>query len=410
MIELLKVDDLNVALEKLYNECINHDILIASDETFIKDAYNKILAEDVISKIEVPSFDKSTVDGYAVRARDTEGATDTIPTFLKIVGEVNMGDNTNLTINSGECVYVPTGGMIPEGADACVMIENCEKITDDKVAIYESVSVGRHTVKKGDDSKVGDLILKKGKKIKSGDMGLLSSVSIDKVKAYKSWNVTIISTGDELVDSTDKLEKGKIRDVNTNLLIGLCKKYGMNVVNTYLLKDDYKTLETTIVESMQKSDVVVVSGGSSKGKKDVSAFVIDNIADPGILTHGIAIKPGKPTITAVDKKTKTIIIGLPGHPVAAAVLFKLIVVNLYYKLAGGVLEDYCFEGKLIENIPASPGRMTIQLVNADDHFNITPIFGKSGIIRTLANAMGYIVLDKNSEGINKGSIVRVYYL
>ena len=410
MIDLLKVDSLDETVEKLYNECIRGNFRVAVEEICVSDSYNRILAEDIISNIDVPEFDRSVVDGYAVVAKDTEGANDTIPTILNVVGESMMGVPQNIEIKNGECVYVPTGAMLPKGSTACIMIENTENVTNDKIAVYESVAEGKYVIKAGDDIKKGDIALKKGHIIKASDMGFLSSIAVNRIKVYKKLNISIISTGDELIDENDKYSFGKIRDVNTNLLLGLSKKYNLNVVKKYLLKDDEKLLEETIKNAMKDSDIIISSGGSSKGKKDASSVVIDRLSSSGVLTHGIAIKPGKPTITAFNKNTSTILVGLPGHPVASAVLFKLVVINVIYKLMNVSVKEYTCEGIMTENIPASPGRMTIQLVKVDKDYNITPIYGRSGLIHTLALADGFIKLDTNQEGINKGSKVKVYYL
>ena len=410
MIDLLKVDSLDETVEKLYNECIIGNFSVDVEEINVSESFARILAEDVISSIDVPEFDRSVVDGYAVVAKDTGGANDTIPTILNVVGESMMGVPQNIEIKNGECVYVPTGAMLPKGATACIMIENTENVTNDKIAVYESVAEGKYVIKTGDDIKKGEVALKKGHIIKASDMGFLSSIAVNKIKVYKKLNITIISTGDELIDENDKYSFGKIRDVNTNLLLGLSKKYNLNVVKKYLLKDDETLLEETIKNAMKDSDIVISSGGSSKGKKDASSVVIDRLTSSGVLTHGISIKPGKPTITAFDKNNSTILVGLPGHPVASAVLFKLVVINVIYKLMNVSVKEYTCEGIMTENIPASPGRMTIQLVKVDKDYNITPIYGRSGLIHTLAIADGFIKLDTNQEGINKGSKVKVYYL
>lgn len=410
MLDLLKVDSLEEAIEKLYNECVNNHYSVDIEEIEVRDSLNRVLAADVVSDIYVPEFDRSTVDGYAVIAKDTEGANDSIPTFLNVVGESLMGKACEISIKNGECVYVPTGGMLPENANACVMIEHTDNITDKKVAIYESVAEGKYVIKKGDDVKKDDVVLKKGHVIKAADMGFLSSINVNKIKVYKRLNITIISTGDELISDNETLTLGKIRDVNTNLLIGLSNKCGFNVIKTYLLKDDEELLKTTLDSSMNNSDIVVMSGGSSKGKKDASSKVIDELTSSGVLTHGIAIKPGKPTITGYDNKTKTIVVGLPGHPVASAILFKLIVVGVVQKLMGIEEKALVCEGIISENMPASPGRTTFQLVNIDDKFNVKPIYGRSGLIHTLSMADGFIKMELNQEGINKGEKVKVYYL
>ena len=409
MIDLFKVDSLEETIEKLKIECDNNKFNIDIEEIDVKDSLDRILAEDVLSEIDVPSFDKSIVDGYAVIAKDTEAATDTIPTFLNIVGESTMGSACDISINNGECVYVPTGAMLPINATACVMIENTESITDDRIAVYDSVADGKNIIKKSDDISKGSILLKKGKILTAYDIGYLSSV-VDKVKVYKKPTISIISTGDELVDSNIDLSLGKIKNTNTNVLINLSKKYGFDVLNHYLLVDDEKILEETIKKAMLNSDIVVTSGGSSKGKKDNSSIVIDKLTSSGILTHGIAIRPGKPTITSYDNKTRTIVVGLPGHPSACSILFQLVVVDVVYKLLGAKRNISSCIGFITENIASSPGRKTIQLVKIDNDFNVTPIYGKSGLTRILSEAIGYIIIDSNQEGINKGAKVLVYYL
>lgn len=408
--ELLKVDSLDEARLKLYKTYKESGKGLEIEERPVLDALDFILAEKIVSDVSVPEFDRSVVDGYAVIASDTQGANDSIPTFLKVVGESKMGEACDIELKSGECVYVPTGSMIPKNSNACVMIEHTESITDDKVAIYEAVADGKSVVKKGDDIKESTVIFTEGRKLTAADIGFLSSIGIYKVKVYKKWNITIISTGDELVDENSEYKFGKIRDINTNLLSALSIKYGFRIINKYLVKDDAEVLEKTLKESMSNSDVVVISGGSSKGKKDASSLVIDKMTSSGVLTHGIAVKPGKPTITGFDKNTNTVVVGLPGHPVASAVLFKLIVCGLYDIITESQNRDLVCEGIMTENMPASPGRMTFQLVKIDKDFNVTPIFGRSGLIRTLSEADGYIVLETDQEGIRKGDKIKVHYL
>ena len=408
--ELLKVDSLEIAKTKLLDAYCDGGKELEVIELDVIDALDFILAEKIVSAVAVPEFDRSVVDGYAVIASDTQGANDSIPTFLKVVGESKMGEPCDIELKSGECVYVPTGSIVPKNADACVMVEHTENITDDKVAIYEAVAPGKSLVKKGDDIKEGDFIFDVGRKLTAADIGFLSSIGIYKVKVYKKWNITIISTGDELVDEKSEYRFGKVRDINTNLLSALSIKNGFKILNKYLLKDDAELLEKTIKSAMTDSDVVVISGGSSKGKKDASSQVIDKITSTGVLTHGIAVKPGKPTITGYDKETNTIVVGLPGHPVASAVLFKLIVCGIYDMITKCEKRDLVCEGTMTENMPASPGRMTFQLVKVDKDFNVTPIFGRSGLIRTLSEADGYIVLETDQEGIRKGDRIKVFYL
>ena len=410
MIDLLKVDDLNEAINKLYEECKKNNFCSAFEMIDIDECLGRITYEDIISNISVPGFNRSVVDGYAVIASDTNAASESVPVILKQIGESFMGEECTISIKSGECVYVPTGGMIPSGADACVMIENTEKVNDENIVIYSSVGSGKNIICAEDDIKKGNVIIKKGKVLSAFDIGLLSSADIKEIKVFKKPNITIISTGDELVSNKGALTKGKIKDINTSVIRNLSINNGFNVIDCILIKDDEEDLEHTISKYLDKSDFIIISGGSSKGKKDATSKIIDKISSTGVLTHGIAIKPGKPTITGFDHKTNTAIIGLPGHPVASAVLFDLLVISIYEKLNYVTKKEYTCTGTMSENLPASPGRLTLQLVNIDNDFNVYPILGKSGLIHTLSKADGYILIDKDDEGINKGDKVTVFYL
>lgn len=410
--KLFKVDKLNDAIEKLYKECINSSFSIDKELIKIEDAYDRIIYDDIKATEDVPMFDKSVVDGYAVIASDTQGATETVPTFLDLVSEGQMGIEQKTILKSGECAYVPTGAMLPNNADAVVMIENTELFTDNKISIYNSVAVGKNVVKKADDIKNGSIILKKGRKITTGDIGLLASLGIPEVYVYKKINVCIISTGDELESHTKQnIDMAKIRDANSNMLISECKKYGFNVVSRYLIKDNEKEIDDVVRNEKNKVDIIIMSGGSSKGKKDFTETVIENNSTTGILTHGIAIKPGKPTITAFDKNTNTILIGLPGHPVASVILFRFLILKLYEKLTNSIIiNDKNCLCKLTENIQASPGRETIQLTVVDDNYNVTPVLGRSAIVKNLSIANSYIIIDIDNEGYNKNEYIKVYYL
>ena len=410
--ELFTVDKLNNAIDKIYNECINSDYHIDTEIIDIRDSLDRILSKDIISKEDVPGFNKSVVDGYAVIASDTNAATETIPTFLEIVGETKMGQPIDIKLKSGQTVYVPTGAMVPENADAVVMIEHTEKFTDNKISIYNAVATGKSIVKKGDDIKKDSLLLKQGRKITTGDIGLLSSLGISKIEVYKKIKLTIISTGDELEEYTaESIPFGKIRDANSNMILSESKKTNFELVDIYLIKDDEAALNNAVESAKTKSDIVILSGGSSKGKKDFTEEVIEKNSTTGILTHGIAIKPGKPTITAFDKNNKTILIGLPGHPTAAVILFKLLVVPVFEELFNTKLSsDKISKGRLTENIPASPGTMTIQLVRIDEDLNLTPVLGRSALVKNLSDANGYIIIELDNEGLNKNDEVKVYYL
>lgn len=406
--KLLNVDTIESAKAKI--EPFIRKYLCNIEEVSLLDSLDCVVAEDIYSSIDVPHFRRSTVDGYAVVSSNTQGASETIPVFLKVVDEVEIGSVAMRSIESGECAYVPTGGMIPDGADAMVMVEYTEMFSEDEVAIYESVPYNAHVVQVGEDVRKEELVLAKGTKILPQHIGVLASIGKQSVSVYRGLDVTIISTGDELTLLDEPLKMGKIFDINTYTLVALCKKYGIHVVNTFVLKDEENLLKDTVYKSMRNSDIVLVSGGSSQGKKDVSAKVLDELSSSGVLTHGIAIKPGKPTITAFDEESKTLLVGLPGHPVAAMMLFEILVMGTIHEVIGKTF-NRSVKASMKSNVMSAPGRTTLQLVSLEESecgWLAEPVFGKSGLITTLTKASGYVVIDVNKEGLKRDEEVMVH--
>ena len=408
--KLLKVDSLDEARKKLYQAAAG--ILPDVVDCDIKDAMGKILGEDLHAAESVPGFRKSTVDGYAVIAGDTSGASDTIPSFFINRGEVEMGKATALSISSGECVYVPTGGMLPEGADAVVMVEHSEPFGGDQVAIYDAVSKGRNLIEIGDDILLGVTFLKKGKRLRAQEIGVLASMGFVKVPVYRPWKVTILSTGDELILPGQPLKPGEIRDSNSYTAAAQCEKYGLEVVSRRILPDDEHLIRSAIGEAKESSDILIISGGSSQGKKDMTASLLDECSDPGVFTHGIAVKPGKPTILGMDDSSKTMLVGLPGHPVAAMLIFELLI-GWVWQEATGTNKQPAITATLDTNTPGGAGRamcLLVELSAGENGWMATPILGNSGLLSTLTHADGYVLVGGNQEGLNRGDTVQVVML
>ena len=407
--KLLQTETLQSAREKLL------EFMKGKQDTAIidlMDAEGQVLAENIISSCNIPYFRRSTVDGYAVISKDTQGASESIPVFLEKVEEVNIGYAAESSLKNGQCAYVPTGGMIPGGADAVVMIEYCEPFDKNNLAVYDSVSVGRNIVNIGEDVEIGNVILEKGTKLRPQEIGALASAGFVKIPVYKPLKLTIISTGDELVSPDKYPGLGQIRDINTYALRSLAKKHGFEIVSSCVLKDEEDLLRAAVSEAMEKSNIVAVSGGSSQGTKDMTAKILDELSEPGVFVHGISLKPGKPTILGYDEKSRTALIGLPGHPVAAMLVFELIAVWVKNKLTGQT-DEKCVYANMKTNVASAPGKTTCQmvrLIEAENGYIAEPIFGKSGVMSTLTLADGYTLIDMNKEGLHKDELVKVWLI
>ena len=369
-------------------------------------AMGRILAEDIGAEEYVPDFDRSTVDGYAVRAKDTFGCSDAIPAILPVHGEVFMGQGAEFALNPEQCVAVPTGGAIPAGADSVVMVEYTEDYGDGTIGIAKSVAPGQNMIFRGDDVYPGKVILRKGRVLSSQDIGALAAIGRVQVPVRKKLTVGVISTGDELVPPQVKPGPGQVRDVNSPMLEAMLGAFGVNVINYGIVIDNEALLSEKVHKAVSECDAVLLSGGSSVGVKDAACRIIESMGT--LLLHGIAIKPGKPTI--LGKTGAKPLVGLPGHPVAAYFITKLFVLPLLSRLTGRKQEAYTTTAKITESIGANHGRAQYQccrLERKDGALYATPIRGKSGLITTLAGADGYFCIDRDCEGLPKGAEVQV---
>lgn len=406
----LQVDTISGARERLLQEV--GDNFLKMETVKLSEAYGKCLAEDIYAEENIPDFRRATVDGYAVKASDTQGAGESVPVFLSVVDEISIGKPALREIKNGECAYVPTGGMIPDGADAMVMVEYTELFDKRDAAVYSSVSAGNGVVQIGEDAKKGELLLSRGTVLHSAQTGVLASLGKHMVKVYAPWHITIISTGDELAEVGEEKGRCQVYDINTHALYALAKEQGMTVDKAFSVKDEDEKIEQALKDALLCSDIVVISGGSSQGKKDMTADIIDKIAEPGVWTHGLALKPGKPTIVGMDKPSGTLIIGLPGHPVAAIMVFQLLLVWLQKNLRGEK-EAPGVPAVLSSNIPGAAGRavcQTVKLEKEENGYRAIPVFGKSGLMHTLTQADGYVLVEADKEGICKGETVYVQLL
>lgn len=407
---LLTVDTLEQAQNKIFAYMAKNPL--KTEKKALMAAFQYILAEDVYAPFAVPHFRRSIVDGYAVNSLDTVGIGESIPCFLKVLGAVEMGEENIYSIKRGECVYVPTGGMLPKGADAMVMLEYTEKFSDNEIACYQNVKHNQYVVEIGEDIAEKSLVLKKGTVLRPHEIGVLASLGMGEILVYAKPRVAIISLGDEIIQAGESLAPGKIYDINTYGLYAQAVKFGFDVQCCHHIKDDKQAIYDVLQKVVQEVDIVCVSGGSSQGEKDFTANLLGEISTSGVLTHGIAVKPGKPTITAYNENSHCLLLGLPGHPVAAMLLFELLAVEVYKKL-WNVPQSPCVTAKMSCNFPSADGRLTCQLVELiwqENQYIATPIFGKSGVISTLAKAQGYILVAMNSEGVKKDEQVLVHLI
>ena len=375
----------------------------------LRNALHFVLAEDIYVRENVPSFRRSSVDGYAVKAKDTFGSSDSMPGFLTVSGEVKMGQEPEKPIQNGEAMYVPTGGMLPIGCDAVIMIEHCEDISG-LLNVYRQVAPGENVISIGEDLREGEILLSKGKRLRAQEIGALASQGIIEVSVWRKPVIGYLSSGDEIVPmETSQLSMAQVRDMNGAVVGAQVNEWGLEFVYGGIVEDNRDELEKRAKEMLKKTDCLILSGGSSVGTKDYSVDVIDSLGEPGVYVHGISVKPGKPTILSMaDGKP---IIGLPGHPASAMIIFHLFGRRVLERLQGSSSKHAgLFIAKVTKNIPSSPGRtdyVRVRLFEENHEWYADPIFGKSGLISTLVKSEGMIEISSESEGVHKGDKVPV---
>ncbi len=372
----------------------------------LADALGRVLAQDIAAEEYVPDFHRSTVDGFAVRASDTFGCSDAIPAILTQRGEVLMGEGADIALRMGDCAAVPTGGAVPMGADAMVMVEYSEDYGDGTIGISKAVAPGTNMIFRGDDVHPGKVILKKGRVLRTQDIGALAAIGRVKVPVARKLRVGVLSTGDELVPPQAHPGAGQVRDVNSPMLEAMLSQFGIQAISYGIVPDEEQLLCETLAKAVSECDAVLLSGGSSVGVKDAACRIMASMGD--ILLHGIAIKPGKPTI--LGKAGVKPLVGLPGHPVAAYFITKLFVLPLLGQLMGREGKTYTVPAKITESISANHGRAQYhccRLEYREDGLWAHPIRGKSGLITTLAGADGYFCIQRDCEGLPEGAAVQV---
>ncbi|MFH2065092.1 MAG: gephyrin-like molybdotransferase Glp [Pseudomonadota bacterium] len=382
------------------------------DETIpIQEALDRILAEDIIADQDLPGFDRSVMDGYALAAAATFGASEANPALLHLTGSVRMGELADGSVRRGEAVKVATGGMIPEGADSVAMMEHTQLVDAETLEVFRSLAPGSNMIRKGEDFPKGAVILSRGCLLRSQEIGLLAAFGRASVRVCQKPVVGIVSTGDEIVPIHKEPGPAQIRDINTYSLSALVSQSGGIPVSYGIIRDQYEDLLATCLRAVEASDMIIISGGSSVGTRDYTIDAISALPESEIMVHGISISPGKPTI--LGRSSQKPVWGLPGHVVSSMIVFHMVVKPFLEHIRGRTDQN----GKhrnvsafLSRNVSSAQGRVDcvrVRLMEKDGRLRAEPILGKSALINTMVKADGLVVIGLNSEGLEKNTLVSV---
>ena len=406
MKEFFKVTDLGNVLKHISNFP-----KVEAENIPLTESMGRILVQDMHANVDLPDFKRSTMDGYAVRASSTFGASEANPAYLIVKGDVLMGEIPDFSIGVGEAAGISTGGMLPKGADSVVMIEHTETVDKSSIEIYRSVAPAQNILEKGEDFQKDAVLVPAGKRIRSQEIGLLAAFGIERVAVYKKPVIGIISSGDEVVSIKKMPGPGQIRDINTYTLAGLVEKSGAVPMTYGIVRDNFKDLFEKCTAALKQSDMVLISGGSSIGARDYTIEVFSALSESEILVHGISISPGKPTILA--RSQNRAIWGLPGQVTSTMVVFE-IVVKPFIENIGGCLPEqkshFNHVARLSRNVSSTQGRadyVRVKLFQKDGVLWAEPVLGKSGLINTMVKADGLIEIGLNTEGLDRGAKVEV---
>ncbi|MFC2022066.1 gephyrin-like molybdotransferase Glp [Chloroflexota bacterium] len=367
----------------------------------IDDASGRVLTEDIVATLSIPSFDRAAMDGYAVKAKDTFNSSQLNPRVLNLAGELHAGEIPLQRVNAGQCIQIATGAMMPRGADAVVMVEDTET-ENSRVKIFRSAYPQANVGKKGEDIKKGNSVLMHGLVLDAGKIGVLASQGINQIKVYEKPRVAILPSGEEVVEVGTRLRQGQVYDINSHTVASVVKANGGVPTRFRIVGDNREEIKSTITEAL-KSDLVVISGGSSVGERDL---LIDVLQDWGeVLFHGIQVKPGKPTIFAMVQGKP--LLGLPGYPTSCLINTYLFLLPAIRKMAHlPPRRGETVEARLSRRVPGSVGRRQFLTVKIEGS-EAVPVFKESGAITSVAEADGYIEIAENIDLLEKGEPVTV---
>jgi molybdopterin molybdotransferase len=387
---------------------------LAPEEVPLEESLHRVLAEDIVSPTHLPQFARSTVDGFALKAKDTYGASEKNPAIFKVIGEISMGRISELALRDSEAVKIATGGMVPEGADAVQMVEYIEWVDSHAIHVFKTLSPLENVIQAGEDIKGGEVVLRKGSFLRPQEVGLLAGIGKTPIRVFLKPEVGIISSGDEIVPVEQEPSAGEVRDINRHTIVSMAKEAGGVPIFLGIAKDRFSDLKEKIGQGLKESDMVVITGGSSVGTLDLVGEVLQSFPKTEILGHGLSIRPGKPTLLAdVDGKP---FLGLPGHPVSAMVIFHLFgrpILKILSGLSGETASGMRWKARAARNIPSVAGRedyVRVKLEEKDGILWAHPVFGKSGAISHLVHADGLIRIGIDEEGLEEGEEGEVIFL
>ena len=386
--------------------------VLPSESVPLSEALGRYLSSDIYAACDVPGFDRSAVDGYAVRARDVFGAQESSPALLECVGDCPMGQAPRAVLHEGQTARILTGGMLPEGADAVVMVEYSRPVSDTMVEIIRSQAPGDHVLMHDDDAAQGKLVLARGCRLRPQEIGLLAALGEGQVACCRKPRVVILSTGDEVVAVETRPAPGQVRDINSHTLRALCQNEGACVVQSCLVPDDKERLAEHVRQGLEQADVVLLSGGSSAGMRDFTVEIFQSMPQSELLVHGVSLSPGKPFILA--RSNTTCLMGLPGHVSGALICARVFVVALLRRLqAAGETIEAQVQARLTRPIASAQGRrdyIRVRLLRQGQSWLAEPITGPSGLISGLVQADALVICPENSEGLYAGSEVTAFLL
>jgi molybdopterin molybdotransferase len=376
----------------------------------LAESLGRVTALTVISPHALPEFPRTTVDGYAVRAADTYGASDSLPAYLTLQGEVPMGVAPNFDLRAAQCALIHTGGMLPPGADAVVMLEYTQLARPGEIEIQRAVAVGENVIRPGEDVAAGEIVIPAGARLRPAEIGGLAALGIVNVDVARRPLVGLLSSGDEVIPIEASPSPGQVRDVNTHTLAALVTQAGGLPISYGISPDHLDALYAAAARALDECDMVVITAGSSASTRDLTAEAINRLGAPGVLVHGVNVRPGKPTILAVCQGKP--VIGLPGNPVSALVIAELFVRPAVEACLGLTPRPMAsVTARLTLNLPSQAGRedwIPVRLLHDPAGYQAEPVFGKSNLIFTLARADGLIRIPPDATGLQAGEIVQVW--